>query len=217
MDYNLAGIRNRVLIDKLDDEEFDGGIVDRFINDTQRDIFNQYELSFQEKIFSGAIPTNSVMFQMPSDVAEILSQTITAPDGSARSLKHSYTDFRSFNEMYPVPANGTPGPIGTWTLFARNMLTSAPTDQAYTMNLFYIKTPDLLQDDNDVPEIPEEFSELLILGAYIRVLKRNEDFDQADYVLKNDYNPMLNMLVSRYGFRKSDGPIKMKNKQVRTR
>ncbi len=31
MEYNLAGIRKRVLVDKLDDEEFDPEIVDNFI------------------------------------------------------------------------------------------------------------------------------------------------------------------------------------------
>lgn len=51
MDYNLVGLRQRVRIDKLDDEEFDSGVIDNFINDTQRDIFNEYELPFQEKIF----------------------------------------------------------------------------------------------------------------------------------------------------------------------
>lgn len=216
MDYNLAGIRNRVLIDKLDDDEFDPGIVDRFINDTQRDIFNQFELSFQEKIFSGPIPTGAVMFQLPSDVATVQSQVITSPDGKQKDLKSSYLDFRSFNQAYPTPSNNTAGPIGAWTLYGKNMLTSAPTDQSYVMTMFYIKKPTVLEEDADIPEIPEEFSELLVLGAYIRILERNEDFDQAAYV-KSSYNNLLDLLVTRYGFRQSNGPIKMKNKQLRTR
>ncbi len=50
MAYILAGIRSRVQLDKLDDEEYDASIIDNFINDTQRDIFNECELPFMEKI-----------------------------------------------------------------------------------------------------------------------------------------------------------------------
>ena len=57
MDYTLQALIQRVRIDKLDDDEFDTGIITRFINDTQRDIFNNYELSFQEKIFAGTLPS----------------------------------------------------------------------------------------------------------------------------------------------------------------
>lgn len=216
MDYNLAGIRNRVLVDKLDDDEFDPGIVDRFINDTQRNIFNQFELSFQEKIFSGPLPVNVNIFELPNDVATVQSQVITSPDGSQKDLMSSYLDFRSFNVRYPTPANNTPGPVGVWTRYGNNMITSAPIDQPYIMTMFYIKKPTVLVEDEDIPEIPEEFSELLVLGAYIRILERNEDFDQAAYV-KSEYNILLDLLVTRYGYRQSHGPIKMKNKQLRTR
>lgn len=212
MEYNLAGIRQRVVVDKLDDEEFDPQIVDNFINDTQRNIFNQYELSFQEKIFSGTIPTGSTMFKFPDDVALVQSQVVTAPDGSQRSLKDGYIPFRDFNRMYPTQSNGTPGAINYWTLYANNMITSVPTDQEYTMNIFYIKKPKTLTQNGDVPEIPEEFAELLVLGAYMRILSRNEDTDLKTSV-EAEYNQQLNMLVNRYGYRQADGPIKMKNQQ----
>lgn len=210
MEYTLSGIRNRILDDKLDDLEFDPTVIDNFINDTQRYIFNQYELSFQEKIFSGVIPTGSTIFKLPTDVAEIQSQTITSPvDGGQRSLKDSYIDFRSFNSMYPTPGASLPGPIGRWTLYANNMLTSAPTDKEYTMTIFYISKPVTLSAEGDIPQIPEEFAELLVLGAFMRVQKRNEDFDLAIETEK-DYDKIMLQLVSRYGFRKADGPIIMK-------
>lgn len=212
MEYNLAGIRQRVVVDKLDDEEFDPQIVDNFINDTQRNIFNQYELSFQEKIFSGVIPAGSTMFSLPSDVALVQSRVVTSPDGSQRSIKNGYVAFRDFNEMYPTQSNGTPGAISTWTLFANNMILSTPTDQEYTMNIFYISKPVTLTQNSDVPQIPEEFAELLVLGAYMRILSRNEDTDLKTTV-EAEYNQLLNMLVNRYGYRQADGPIKMKNQQ----
>ena len=82
------------------------------------------------------------------------------------------------------------------------------------MTLFYIRKPKTLTQNSDVPEIPEEFSELLILGAFKRILERNEDFDLANEV-EVDYQRILLQLVNRYGARDADGPIIMKNMQRR--
>lgn len=216
MEYNLAGLRQRVLEDKLDDDEFDPGIVDRFINDTQRDIFNQYELSFQEKIFAGTLPSTSTMFSLPDDLIQLQSAVITTPDEDVKDIMNKYIDFRTFNKLFPKPSVNEAGDIMAWTLYSGNMLLSRPTDENYELTVFYTKKPATLALANDVPDIPEEFSELLVLGAYIRCLERNEDFDLAMFV-KVEYNNMLDMLVSKYGFRKANGPIKMKNKQIATR
>lgn len=212
MDYNLAGIRQRVLVDKLDDDEFDPNIVDNFINDAQRDIFNQFELPFMEKIFSGTITAGSVMFKFPDDVAMIQSQVITGPDGTQRNIAPGYMGFRDFNTKFPTPLNNNPGPIYNWTLYGGNMLTSVPTDQEYTMTLFYIRKPKTLTEDTDVPEIPEEFSELLVLGAFRRVQERNEDYDLAAST-EAEYQKVLVQMVDRYGMRQQ-GPIIMGNRQI---
>lgn len=215
MEYTLSELRRDVAIDMLDDEEYDAGIIDRALNKTQREIFNQFELTFQEKIFSGTIPTASTMFKYPTDLALAQDHIVTSPDGQQSSLKHLYIPFERFNQMYPTPANNKPGPITAWTSYGGNIITSAPTDQEYTIDFYYIKKPALLKADTDVPEIPEEFSELLVLGAYIRIAKRNEDLDLANVAVQ-DYAAMLNKLVERYGYRMT-GPIKMKSTQRKTR
>lgn len=209
MDYTLASLRHRVLVDKLDDDEFDSQIVDNFINDTQRDIFTQYELPFQEKIFSGTIPAGSTMFKMPNDVSLVQSHSVVGVPGFANGRMR----FKDFFAQYPDAVNAPAQPISAWTLYGGNMLTSAPTDKDYTMMLFYIKSPTTLRADTDVPEIPEEFAELLVLGAFLRIQKRNEDFDLAQYT-EADYARKLGELVDRYGMR-TTGPIKMKNQQIR--
>lgn len=210
MEYNLAGIRQRILVDKLDDDEFDPQIVDNFLNDAQRDIFNQFELPFQEKIFQGTIPAGSTMFQLPSDVAQVQSRTVAGVPG----FNGMKMQWRDFFRSYPDADNETPGAPSLWTQYAGNILLSTPTDQDYTMTLFYIRKPKILVENGDVPEIPEEFSELLILGAFKRILERNEDFDLANEV-EADYQRILLQLVNRYGARDADGPIIMKNMQRR--
>lgn len=213
MEYNLAGVRQRVLVDKLDDEEYDPDVVDRFINDAQRDIFNQFELTFQEKIFSGTIPAGSTMFKLPADVAQIQSQILAGPDGRERSIEDQYMPFRDFNRRFPTPANNPDGVLTAWTLHGGNMLTSAPLDDDYVMTIFYIAKPETLKLSTDVPLVPEEFSELLVLGAYKRIQLRNEDGDLAAQT-EIEIQRILDQLVNKYGGRKADGPVIIKSSQV---
>ena len=210
MDYNLASLRQRVQVDKLDDEEFDPDIVDRFINDTQREIFNQFELPFQEKIFQGSIPAGSTMFQLPSDLA--LTQYWSMAGVS--NFNRGKMGWRDFIHANPDVQNTQPGAPSYWTNYAGNILLDRPTDKDYTLTLFYIRKPKTLIENSDVPEIPEEFSELLVLGAFKRILERNEDFDLANEV-EVEYQRILLQLVNRYGSRDADGPIIMKNMQRR--
>lgn len=210
MNYNLAGLRNRVIVDKLDDDEFEPQIVDNFLNDTLRDIYNQYELPFQEKIFQGTIPAGSTMFKLPSDVAQMQYQSVAGvPNFHAKK-----TNWRDFIRTHPDTLSATPSAPNNWTLYGGNILLDAPTDNDYTMTMYYIKRPVKLTQDSDVPELPEEFEELLVLGAFRRILERNEDYDLAASV-EAQYQSKLVQLVNRYGFRDADGPIIMKNRQRR--
>lgn len=210
MDFTLAGLRQRVMIDKLDDEDFDPEIIDNFLNDTQRDIFNTFELPFQEKIFSGTIPAGATMFQLPADVAQVQTHSVAG----VRNFMNMKVRFRDFFSQYPDVLNETPAAPSLWTQYAGNILLNAPTDQEYTFNTYYIRKPKTMDQDTSVPEIPEEFSELLILGALMRVHDRNEDTDLYDKV-SVQYDKQINNLVTRYGFRDATGPIKMKNRQIR--
>lgn len=208
MEYKLSSIRNQVLDDKLDDTSFDPRVVDRFINATQREIFNTYELPFQEEVFSGTLPSGNRIFEFPEDLQALQSVVVTSPDGLQRDITSLYRRYKDFNQIYPTPSNNEAAPIYAWTSFAGKMYTAAPIDVNYTMDTFYLKKPDLLEDDEDIPEIPEEFQEALVLGAFKRVLERNEDFDLAA-VIGNQYNDQLDRMVNRYGYRITGQPVVM--------
>lgn len=215
MDYTLQAIVRRVQTDKLDDDEFDTGIIGRYVNDTQRDIFNQFELSFQEKIFAGTLPSQATMFNMPDDLA-LLQRAVLSDGTDVQDISKKYMPWRDFLDKYPDPATNTAGQVDNWTSYAGNIILNCPQLNDQTLTMYYIKTPIVLTLPTDVPELPSEFEELLVVGAYIRCLKFNEDFDQAAFV-EIEYNKMLDLLVSRYGARVSPGSIKMANQQIRMR
>lgn len=212
MDYTLQAIVKRVQVDKLDDDEFDTGIISNFVNDTQRDIFNQFELPFQEKIFAGTVPAGTTMFNMPADLAMLQGVSMAGVPG----LSATRMNWRDFFERHPDITNEEAGKPSSWTLYAGNIIFDKPTDEDYVLTLFYIRKPQLLSLPTSVPEIPQEFEELLVLGAYIRCLKFNEDNDQANYH-EGEYNKQLDLLVARYGSRIGAGAIKMGNRQIATR
>jgi hypothetical protein len=215
MDYTLQAIVSRVQTDKLDDDEFDTGVITRFVNDTQRDIFNQFELSFQEKIFAGTLPASSTMFNVPDDLA-LLQRAILTNGTDIQDITKKYMPWRDFLDSYPDPASNTAGQVVNWTSYAGNIILNCPQVDQQTLTMYYIRKPITLTVGTQVPEIPEEFSELLVVGTYTRCLKFNEDFDQAAYV-ETEYNKMLDLLVTRYGGRLSPGSIKMANQQIKLR
>lgn len=215
MDYTLQALIQRVRIDKLDDEEFDTGIITRFLNDTQRDIFNNFELSFQEKIFAGTLPSTSTMFQMPDDLA-LLQRAILSNGTNVQDITSKYMPWREFLSHYPDPSANTAGDVTNWTSYAGNIILNCPQEDEQTLTMYYIKKPAVMTLPTAVPEVPQEFEELLVLGAYIRCLKFNEDNDQANYH-EGEYNKLLDLLVSRYGARVSPGSIKMANQQIKMR
>ena len=209
MGYTLADLAQRVIDDKLDDISFDTTIVSRFINDTQRDIFNTYELPFNEKAYIGLMPIGECLFKMPNDCQLVQAAVITNPDGSQKDIMPGFLDFRTFVSRFKTPYQEVASEVRFWTLYAKQIYTSAPIDKAYSLELFYIKKPIELIDGADIPEIPEEFGELLVLGAFRRVLERNEDYDLAS-VINGQYGTLLDKMVARYGYRMAAGPIKLK-------
>lgn len=215
MDYTLLGLTKRVQVDKLDDDEFDTGIIGRFLNDTQRDIFNNFELSFQEKIFAGTLPSQATMFNMPDDLA-LLQRAVLTNGTNVQDITDKYMPWREFVKHYPDPNANAAGDVTNWTSYACNIILNCPQEDEQTLTMYYIKKPTNMTAPTSVPEIPYEFEELLVVGAYIRCLKFNEDFDQANF-MEGEYNKMLDLLVSRYGGRVSPGSIKMANQQIQMR
>ncbi len=203
MSYTLSSVRQRVLEDKLDDTEFDPGIVDRFINDTQRSVFNTYELPFAEKVFQGTMAAGGTVYTFPSDYQLQQSLVVIDPEGNKLDITDKYMPFRAFNSQFPAPSLNNAAPPDTWTLHGNKIYFSHPLDVTYTLSLFYLKKADKLEDDADVPEIPEEFEEVLVIGAYYRILERNEDLDLANWYKNNDYTEELEKMVERLGKRQS--------------
>lgn len=206
MAYTLSNLVSQVQA-KLDDTGFSSGTIKQFINDTQREIFNSYTLRFMESSTTlTATIGSAVAGTLPADYQIAIDLRITAPVNYAKLLLPiDYKELDSYN-----PAQTTNGVPSYWYEFGTSISTDVPAVSALTYTLRYYRTPTELLADADVPVIPSEFQEVLVLGAFKRCLQLNDSYDQAAVIQINEFDPLISRMVQRFGPRQQGGPARMK-------
>lgn len=173
--YKTA-VRNR-----LDDTSFDGAYLTQFALDTNRELCNSERWRFMESTFVGVVTTNLVTYALPTDYQAAVDLALIDPDGSARYL--NYMPFEAFDMAYPDPMQLTAATPSVWTSYGNNLtIGPAKPDQGYTLSLRYYKTPVATITDASTLDVPDEFSELIVLGMLKRALMTNDNYDQAQII-----------------------------------
>lgn len=209
--YDLSLVRSKVR-DRLDDPNYDAAVIDGFINDTQREVLNTYTFPFMESTFSGTLTAGYDSYEFPLDAQSVISFRVTAPDEDSRFLQ--FMEFREFDQKYPDPAQADPGRPEKWTSISGLFKIYPVADEDYELDLRYIKKPDELTADSDVPEIPEAFQEILVLGAHARVLVR-EDQITASQIVKREMRELTADMVKRLTLRQTGEPYVMRTGRMR--
>lgn len=206
MAYNLGTIRAAVR-NRLDDEDFEDEFLDRAINYAQRDITNNHQLTLLETSQDLSISASDLEAALPTDYHEKLYLVVTSPADKLANITDRYIVYEDFVNAYLSPSTNPAAMPYNWSEYARNIKFSAPADQAYTLRLDYLKKAALLEDETDVPVIPEEFEELLVLGAYMRIAKREDDYDVKSQE-QIDYNKLMLDFLAVYGRNKQPGGMR---------
>lgn len=206
MAYQLSTLVTNVQT-KLDDTGFSSATIVQFINDTQREIFNTYRLRFMEKqaSFTGTAGQASIG-SLPADYQVAIDLRITSPINVATKLQ--FIDYKELDQI--DPANNLTN-LPRYAYEFGTVLNTYPTASSIlTYMLRYWAIPTELVADGDVPQIPAEFQELLVLGAFKRCSQLNDSYDEAAVVQVNDFDPLLQRMVQRFAVRRHDGPLTMK-------
>lgn len=200
MSYQLSDIVSKVKL-RIRDTGYSSAEIINYINDTQFDVFNEYRLPFMQGTQTYTLTqnvsdiTNGV--GLPTNYTQAIDLTLTT---TGREKVLIYVDFTEIDNTYPDPDDTTVNPANVpnlWYFFAETIKVYPVPNQAYTVSLRYYKKPTILSADADVPEIPSEFEELLVVGAAYRVLQVKDNYDQAA-ILQNKYDELLQKLVVRY-------------------
>lgn len=207
MTYNRADIKTRVQ-DKLDDTKFDSTKLNQFINDAQREILNARRFTFMEREANITTTSGSTALTgVPTTMQIPLSMKVYTPVGNATFL--DYVEYEDIDQRMPNISIAGNTPPSAWTIFNLTPILVYQADGTYTLKLKYIKTPDELTTDASVPEIPEAFGELLVLGAYKRALLFNDENAKAQLV-QQDIDKLTEDLDAR-SRRQMGTPHIMKN------
>lgn len=185
MTYTVSSLYTRVQ-NKLDDPAFSTAILLDFMNDTEREVFNRYRINIQEQQIDSLTTTagSRAISGLPGAVGVVVGQYITlriiAPINYSKVI--SYVDYEDADKYYPnyqLLGQGTPI---AWFIFdgVPTLLNNA--DKIYTLSAKYTILPTELVNPTDVPNIPEEFSEITVLGMYARALEFNDEYDEAQAV-----------------------------------
>lgn len=197
MSYQTSDIVTLVQ-QRVRDTNYSATEIKQYINDTQNDVFNEYRLPFMEttQIYTVTIGVSDISngTGLPSNYTQAIDLTNTYPSQEALVR---YRDIREMDRYYPDEDDTTAHPAGQtlyWYFYAETIKIFPVPDKAYTFSLRYYKKPTLLSVDGDVPSIPSQFQELLVVGAAYRVLQVKDNYDQAA-IMQNKFDEILDKLV----------------------
>jgi hypothetical protein len=211
--YDVNGLTTRVQ-SKLDNTSFDTTKILNFLNDTNRFILNAKRWPFMETTqnFTAVIGTQSIG-TLPTNLQVPINLRILTPLQYTVDLP--YMPYEEYDRAYPNPSLLPNNPPIFYTIFAGTILL-APTapDQAYVLQLRYLKKPTALAAGTDVPDVPSEFEELMVLGAYKRALEHEDSFDQAQ-VVDQEFLEQLNLMNVRMTRRQLGQETRMRSGRSR--
>lgn len=200
MAYTLGDIADKVRA-RVRDTAYASDEITNYVNDTINDIYNEYRLPFMQTIQTYTVTigvsdiTNGVL--LPANYVQAINLTLTT---ASYEKVIPYYDFQQADEAYPDPDDTTLHPTSSspdyWYFYGNTIRVFPAPKTAYALTLRYYKKPTALDDDADVPDVPAQYEEILVMGASYRVLQVKDNYDQAA-ILQNKYDEILDKLVAR--------------------
>lgn len=181
---------------RLGDDAFSDSLLNLFLNDANREICHEERWPFLITTFEGTVTVGVASYDWQSDAEDLINLTLTDPDNYSRTLH--YLPFETFDKRYPDPSQMTSAQPTVWTKLGRTFtIGPAYPDQVYTLLQRYLKAPTLVDSDSATIDVPDEWSETVVLSMLRRAYKAQDQFDLAQEILINDYQPMIDRMRSR--------------------
>lgn len=207
MSYNLLDLRSRVRT-KIKDSAYSSDTIDGYLNDAITEIADLYPwIYFQKLDTSGTLTIGSNTYDQPSDHQTTTKLVLLHPTSATTHwdiTKYRYP-WQEFFAIYPAPDTLNSSQPGYWTEYGGKIYFNCPSDLAYSVRQYYQKLPTELSSDSDVPELPANFREVIVLGAAYRCEEERDNYDIAA-VLQNRFNDRVADLMLRFANDTLTGP-----------
>lgn len=212
MAYTLSDLITKVQR-RIRDTGYSSSEITDYLNDTQNDIYNEYRLPFMQTyvdytLFANVADITNSSGLLP-DYVQAVDLTVTTEGKESQLIYRPYEEI--FAE-YPDPDDQTAYPSTTpqfWYFYDETIKVFPTSSVDLSVRLRYYKKPTELVQATDVPSIPSNFSELLVVGAVYRVLQVKDNYDQAG-VFQNKYDELLQKLVVKYSVPQTGHALRMR-------
>lgn len=208
--YNLSGLTDRIKA-RLKDAQYSDSDIEQFINDSYFDILGETAYQFLEKHYRAATQEGGPLL-LPPDYQTLIH--FTAKIGHTR-YPLRYVPSRQF---FDADKNASIKNY-TYTIFGNQLYYSLPDiedqvdedgeEKFYTLDLYYLAKPRTLVQPTDVPVIPYEYGEALLLGALARAEQLRDNFDYAQ-IYENKKEELITNMKERYCPRQQEGENRAK-------
>lgn len=202
-DYNLGNLVEEIK-DELQDESYDENRIKRYINQTYLELFGEVPYNFFEKTYSYET-IDSGQLETPKDFESVI-HLVVERDKMKMPLKYlaprEYFAAIEGQKVYRYTIIGNEVHYHLPDEFSCDQNDEVP-DNYYTLKLYYLAKPQKLVNDTDVPLLPSEYQEILVLGTLARAERRRGNYDFAQ-IYDNQKAELLTNLAMRYGPRQLD-------------
>lgn len=195
MALQLPDIRQAVR-SNLDDMQYDSSKIDAAINWFQYELFNNTRTGLMETSVTLNPTAGATSVPFPDDFQVMLNLTVTSP--SIYSIWNYRMPQQTFDRDFPGYGSYAARDLYETTVYGRTLRFSAPLRTNTTLVMDYVRKPAKATESSPVLEVPDQYEELVVLGAQARVMEVNEDFAEAAQI-RDNLDPLMTVFIRNEG------------------
>jgi hypothetical protein len=185
---------------RLKDPEFSDEEIKGFINDAQFEVLGESPYEFLEKIDTFSVQDHGEL-DLPRDY-QITRRLLTTKDHMGHTI-----DYIGPREFF----DGDKTKTYKYTIYGNKLFYRLPRDEGkcceHKIMHMYLAAPKEMTEDKDKPIIPNEYSEILVIGALFRAEQTRDNYD-FDAIQERRYEQLVENMKMRFGTRQLDGGAK---------
>jgi hypothetical protein len=212
MTYNVTSLTQEIKT-LAKDTSLPDSLIIGWLQETQDRVLGRQRFPFLEGVETITLTIGDTVKNYSPDMQTVNSLTLS--DGATVS-RPEYMSYRDFDDSYPAPSTLPRARPEVWTDYGRQIYWSAPLDKAYSLTRRYMRKPVTFSSGAIVPDIPEEYKQILIRGALAGVEEYRQNFDISAVHLRKVEDLAEDMLL-RYGVRQLAGPHKIHSSRATRR